>query len=146
MEECFLCCISFVTKPQALEAPDLLQYYVLQRGRDPSQLIAFSHLYNQEIHLQTSQLGRIAHCEILIMVVFRIPLFQEMRLKTLWHQNCCYLPRNFLKDWLSNLNIATEVLELYETCLPQHFCKDNEQLKEVINLIKDLHHRSLAGL
>ena len=32
---------------------------------------------------QTSQLGRIAHCDILIMVVFRIPLFQEMQLKTL---------------------------------------------------------------
>ena len=66
------------------------------------------------VPMQTSQLGRIAHCEILIMVVFRIPLFQEMQSKTLWHQNCCYLPLNFLKDWPSNLNIATKVVFLWD--------------------------------
>ena len=139
--------------------------------------------------------GRIAHYhEMLIMVVFRIPLFQEIQLKTLWHQNCCCLPLNFLKDLPSNLNIPklvslgiystrTEIKhwwfkdrftpypsstlkniqcitnrisnrfnsvaadsELYGTCWQERFCENNEQLKEVINSIKDLHHSSLTWL
>ena len=32
-----------------------------------------------------------------------------MQLKILFYQNGCYLPLDFLKDWPSNLNIATEV-------------------------------------
>ena len=32
-----------------------------------------------------------------------------MQLKILFYQNGCYLPLDFLKDWPSNLNIATKV-------------------------------------
>ena len=32
------------------------------------------------------------------MIVFRIPIFQEMQLKILLQQNCCYSRLNFLKD------------------------------------------------
>ena len=46
----------------------------------------------------------------------------------------------------NKFNSITAHLELYETCLPERFCENNEQLKEVINLIKDLHHKSLRGL
>ena len=37
-------------------------------------------------------------------------------------------------------------LELYETCMPERCCENNEQLKEVIYFVKDLHHRSFTGL
>ena len=125
--------------------------------------------------IQTSQLARNAHREILIMIVFRIPLFQKMLLKILWLQNCCYSPLNFfLKDWLvadgcsrlftlhssstlksiqidtnriSNmLNSTAAHFELYETCMPERFCENNEQLKKVIYFVKDLHYRSSTGL
>ena len=33
-----------------------------------------------------------------------------MQLKILGYQNCCYIPLDFLKDWSSNSNIATEVV------------------------------------
>ena len=32
-----------------------------------------------------------------------------MQLKVLFYQNGCYLPLDLLKDWSSNLNIATKV-------------------------------------
>ena len=37
-------------------------------------------------------------------------------------------------------------LELYKTCMPECFCENNEQLKQAIYLVKDLHHRSFTGL
>ena len=46
----------------------------------------------------------------LLTVRFRILAFQEMQLKILQHLNCFYLPRNFLKDYPSNSNIATELV------------------------------------
>ena len=50
------------------------------------------------LKMLTSRLGRIADRDILIMIVFRIPIFQEKQLKILWQQNCCYSGLNFLKD------------------------------------------------
>ena len=58
--------------------------------------------------MQTSQLGRIAHREILIIIVFRIPYFRRCsrQFSDIKIEN---LPLDLLKDWPSNLNIATEV-------------------------------------
>ena len=48
---------------------------------------------------------------------------------------------------ISNSFNSTAVhLERYETCLLERFCESNDQLKEVIYFVKDLHHRSLTGL
>ena len=52
---------------------------------------------------QSSKLGRIAHREILIIIVFRNHYLGDA------FENC-YLPHNFLKDLLSKSNIATEVV------------------------------------
>ena len=46
----------------------------------------------------------------LLTVRFRILAFREMQLKILHHLNCFYLLRNFLKDYPSNSNIATELV------------------------------------
>ena len=48
-----------------------------------------------------------------------------------------------ISNWF---NSTAAHLELYKTCMPEHFCENNEQLKEVINFIKDCHHRSSTGL
>ena len=48
---------------------------------------------------------------------------------------------------ISNMfNSTAAHFELYETCMPERFCENNEQLKEVIYFVKNLHHRSLTGL
>ena len=62
--------------------------------------------------LSTSIKGypRPLHFGELLTVRFRIPTFQVMQLKILYHLNCCYLPLDFLKDWPSNLNMATELV------------------------------------
>ena len=43
----------------------------------------FTQHTTENIFFQASQLGRIAHSEILIIIVFRIPTFWEMQLKIL---------------------------------------------------------------
>ena len=64
---------------------------------------SFSDIRSASCLGQASQLGTIAHREILIITVFRIPLFQQMQQKIL-----CYQKRIYLYLPL-NLNIATGV-------------------------------------
>ena len=54
--------------------------------------------------MQTSQPVRIAHHEILITSIQNTTALKDA---VDIHQNCCYLPLTFLKDWPSNLNVAT---------------------------------------
>ena len=64
---------------------------------------SFSDIRSASCLGQASQLGRIAHREILIITVFRIPLFQQMQLKIPRYQKRIYLYLPL------NLNIATGV-------------------------------------
>ena len=62
------------------------------------------------------------------------------------HSSSTWRAYNALQTISNRFNSTAVHLELYETCLLEYFCESNEQLKEVIYFIKDLHHRSLTGL
>ena len=93
----------------------LCQFFFSQKIWKIKKLFISNEELNQIVHekkLSTSIKGYLRPLNFgeLLTVRFRIPTFQVMQLKILYHLNCCYLPLDFLKDWPSKLNMATELV------------------------------------